>query len=472
MNLPDFIGYSDFKIKVRVNFHTECYVSFCIHNNEAEAFLAAAENRKKVEIYSNSGDYIMSGIVAAVTVSYGVTSVAAAVTIMSESILFSESSAERIFQDPDKTYMNILETYPQLEIGKCVRLKDCEKNIVCQHNTDNFSFLLYLSRKCGTGLWITDEGKISFGNPNIKKRISDSEKSYRKSILEKKIKSSKYGREINILTMEQFPNGALLEYDNTDYVICETDIFEECDETYFRYTGYTNPDFASDVIEEDKQILTAAKVTDNKDPNNLGRIQLTFSEFSDKSSKKTWIPYLTPFVGKYHDGLVMIPDIGDTVIVCISNGAAYAIGSLRTEALPESCRSVEKKYFSVKSSFISVDEKEIKSKQSDKISGTMKSDSLMFEYDDTRITLSDKTVIMGLDSSKITINSDSVNSEVGKSSVKIKSDEINAEIGDGKLNVKNGNILIKGGKAQLSLNNGKTKLSGNTIDLSTQGFSS
>lgn len=463
--------YSDFKIKVKANAHTECHVNFCIHEDSVESFLAASENRRKVEIFSNTGDFIMSGIVAAVTVSYGITSVAAAVTIMSESFLFSESGAERVFQNPDQTYLDILKTYPQLEIGKCACLNEQVKEIVFQHKTDDFSFLLYLSRRCGTKLWITEEGKISFGNVNVRRKISDTETAYHRAVLEKSIKSSKYGRTFNILTMERFANGSVVEYGNDEYTICEIEIFEEHDEIYYRYTGYTNLQYLNDNYNNENQIITSGRVTDNKDPKNLGRIQISFYDFSDTSNKKTWIPYLTPFVGKYHDGLVMIPDIGDTVIFCISNGIAYSIGSLRTEALPETCRSVDKKYFSVKSSVFSVDENEIVSKQGKNISGTMKSDELTFEYDNTKIALNDKSIVMSADSSKITVNSDSVNTAAGKASIKVKSDDITAENGDGKLSIKNGNTTIKGGKSQLTLNDGKTKLSGNSIDLSTQSFS-
>lgn len=194
-NLPDFLGYKDFKVNAQVDKHTTCNICFLIAPEKSEDFLYAAEQRRAIEISSNTGDRIMDGIVSAVTIDYGMTSTMANVTITSKSMLLQETKEERIFQNPKKTYADILRSFAELEIGKCDHIQDTIEEIIYQHHIDDFSFLLYLADKCGTGLWITEDGKISFGPQNSAERINDSEKMYQKSILEKK---SLYKEEIVI----------------------------------------------------------------------------------------------------------------------------------------------------------------------------------------------------------------------------------------------------------------------------------
>ena len=403
--------------------NTVCSVSFTIDSTRSEEFLMAAENRTKVEISSDSGYRLMDGIVSSVIVTYGTLSSEVAVTITSESLLMQEKGEERIFQNPEKTYADILKEYPDVETGKCTHLNDTVEEIVYQHNMDDFSFLLYLAAKCGEGLFITDDGKVSFGMINSTKSMTDEEKAHQKSVLEKIITAEKNGREINIRTMEQLPNGSVLIHEQTPYTICRVHVQEIFNDVYFRYIGYTNPNFSKTSVKPEK-LITKAKITDNKDPENLGRVQVEFLEFSDKDTKKTWINYLTPFIGINAGGQVMLPDVDDEVVICISDGVPYAINSLRNEALPENCQDITRKHLAIKDSVITFDENEITIKQGN------------------------------------------------KSSVIVKPDKIVVENSKGKLSVESSSAVLAGGNSKLSLNNGSTKLVGSTIDLNTQGISS
>lgn len=470
-NLPEFLKCRSFGIESKMGKHTVCRASFFIEPEKAEEFLYSAEQRKKIEISSNSGIRVMEGILSDVAVSYGITDVIADVTVMSESLLLCEQGKERIFQNPQKTFSDILKEFEGVETGRCEHLNDTVEEIIYQHNMDDFSFLLYLADRCGTGLWITEDGKVSFGMLNNTKMMNDSEKLYQKSVIEKKITARKSGREINILTMEQFPNGSVLRYGQTDYIIDKLSIYEEYGgEVYFKYTGFTNPPFRQPYRRLEK-LMTKAKVTDNKDPENLGRIRVEFVEFSDKDTEKTWISYVTPFVGKNKGGFAMLPDIGDMVVVCISEGIPYVIGSIRNDKLPENCQNIDKKYISVKDSVMTIDESEIVCRQGDKTSCTMTADSFSAEHDKSKMILDDNSVSVQKEKSVITVNSDTVKAETGKSVITLKQDEITAESGKGKLHIANGKTVLTGGKSELLLNSGKTKLSGSSIDLSTQGVS-
>lgn len=55
-----------------------------------------------------------------------------------------------------------------------------------------------------------------------------------------------------------------------------------------------------------------ARVTDNKDPDKLNRVQVCYLDEEEYASD--WIPVITPFAGN-DSGLTMIPDIDDQVII-------------------------------------------------------------------------------------------------------------------------------------------------------------
>lgn len=469
-NLPEFSEYNSFGIIAEKGTHTICNVTFVINPNDAEEYLLIAEQRKSIEIFSNSGDRVMNGLVSAVVVNYGVTSTTAEVTIISESVLLQEKGEERIFQNPVKTYADILKAFSDVEVGKCEHLNDTIEEIIYQHRMNDFSFLLYLAGRCGTGLWITEEGKVSFGRINSVKSLSDTETVYQKSILEKKIKADKDKCEINLLTMEQMPNGSLLRQGQSEYVICNVYVHEKCDETYFRYIGLTKPDYDT-TAEKTETLITKARVTDNKDPETLGRIQVEFIEFTDNSSKKTWIPYLTTFVGKHNSGVVMIPDIDDEVIICISDGVPFVINSVRKERIPENCQDIDVKHIAIKNSVITIDENAIIAMQGDKTKSSMTHESIIFEHDKSQITLDDNSAAIEREKSKITVYSNNIQSKHEKSAMTVTSDKIVVENNKGKLAIDGTSVVLESGKSKLSLNNGKTELGGSNIDLSTQGGS-
>ena len=270
--------------------------------------------------------------------------------------------------------------------------------------------------------------------------------------------------------MEHLPNGSILKTEQNEYVVCETYVHEKYDEPHFRYIGYTVPEFENGEYNPE-YLLTTAKVTDNKDPDNLGRIQVEFVDFSDNDSEKTWISLTTPYIGSNNGGCVYVPDVNDIVFICITFGKAYALNSIRVNVLPKNCRDVQKKHFAINSTIITIDEDEILAKQGDKSSCIINGDSIIVEHDKSKILLDDNSVTNQMDKSTLVLKSNQIKSEIGKSSIELTSNEIKSENGRGKLSVKNGNLALTGGKSSLTLENGKSKLSGNNIDLSTQGIS-
>ena len=451
-NIPEYLSYHGFKIEASADAHTVCNVSFRISLDKAEEFVSLAEQRRQIEITSDNGDRVMSGIVFSVTVDYGVGTAVADMTIVSRSIEYQESGKERIFQDPQKTFEGILKAFPYVNIGKSEHLKDKVEEIICQHNMDDFSFLVYLANLCGTRLWLSDSGEICFGTPGTKHSFDLKETDRAKAILSRTLKARKNGRILDIETLQQLPNGVEISLDRKAYTVCSVRIFEQYDETRFRYSGYTAP--YPERPKADTVLITKARVTNQNDPDDLGRIQVQFLDFEDNDTDKAWIPVLTPFVGKNKGGIVTIPDEGDEVVVVISEGSAFSINSLRNGKIPENCRDISKKHMAVKDSVITVSE-----------------DSISIADQQAIIVLDDKTITLSVDKSSVRLEAESIESESGKSVLVLKNGQLRLENGDSSLELRNGTTSLDGGSSDLVLDKGKTRISGNNIDFSTQGFS-
>jgi uncharacterized protein involved in type VI secretion and phage assembly len=86
-----------------------------------------------------------------------------------------------------------------------------------------------------------------------------------------------------------------------------------------------------DPREADQRIygVVVGIVTNNKDPDNLGRVRVQFPWLSD-SEESNWARVATPMAGAGR-GLYVLPEVNDEVLVAFEQGLAdmpYVIGSL------------------------------------------------------------------------------------------------------------------------------------------------
>lgn len=82
--------------------------------------------------------------------------------------------------------------------------------------------------------------------------------------------------------------------------------------------------------------LVIGRVTNNQDPDKLGRVRVVFPNFSS-AGESAWARVATPFAGKGF-GLYGLPEVGDEVLVLFENhdvDSPYVIGTLwHADALP------------------------------------------------------------------------------------------------------------------------------------------
>lgn len=89
-----------------------------------------------------------------------------------------------------------------------------------------------------------------------------------------------------------------------------------------------------DIIEQQQTstrspAIVTAKVTDNCDPDKLGRIKVKY-EWRDSNDESDWIRIMTPMAGNQM-GVYFLPEVDDEVVVAFQNGdinAPIVLGSL------------------------------------------------------------------------------------------------------------------------------------------------
>ena len=80
----------------------------------------------------------------------------------------------------------------------------------------------------------------------------------------------------------------------------------------------TEPPLPADLTEQVRQTsVTAGQVSDIDDPKKLGRAQVTMTTFGEVPS--SWMPVVQPGAGS-RKGLVVMPEVGDQVLVLLVNG--------------------------------------------------------------------------------------------------------------------------------------------------------
>lgn len=484
-NIPEVIS-AECRIVSSANAHTFAEVTSVIDEKKAEEFLALAEQRQSVEIESDSGGLIMKGFVKDVLIKDKLSGMTAEMTIVSHSWKLQEQGKDRIFQNPEKTADDILKSYPDVETGMCDKINEPIKEIIYQYQTDDFTFIKMLASRCDCGVFVTEDGKLQFGKTNSSDIIDSKSKDYKTSVLGKTVSADKNNRKMSLFTSRQFLNGSEINVDGRKYIIYSTEIHDEFDETHYLYTAHTNPVYEECPLSP-AFLITVAKVTDNNDSEHLGRVQVEFTEFEDNDSRKTWIPVITGFTGKDDGGIIMLPDIDDVVIVCISGEQSYIMGSLRKNKLPDRCHDPVKKYIYIGKNLLVTEDEKVSFFQGENTEIVITQDSIKAKTVDSCVTMNKEIISGELDKSKFSVEKENISAKSDKSLLSVKPDGISAELEKSVVSVKKDNISlkqnsteisleskkvdIKSGKSELILDNGKTKLNGSSIDMSTQAMS-
>jgi uncharacterized protein involved in type VI secretion and phage assembly len=187
-------------------------------------------------------------------------------------------------------------------------------------------------------------------------------------------------------------------------------------------------------------------VTNNQDPDNMGRIKVKFPWLSDEEESH-WARVLTPMAGKDR-GIYFLPEVDDEVLVAFEHGMIefpYVIGSLWNgeDAAPASNENGENNIRIIKSRsghIIRIDDTGDKGKI--EIVDAGKKNSIVISADDDTITIAaDADITIQSSNGKLIINAKGVEIK-SQAEVKVEAGSDMDLKASGQMNVKGSMVNI------------------------------
>lgn len=423
------------EITKHINEHSYCSIELLLTDKEQWRQL---KNMIDKEVLIEDDEYIyMRGILKDIHGNTVFSKSIAVVKIVSLSEKSDKKKKNRVFQYPQKTYNDIfsqvLDEYDiKAQIIDTKFISQTESNIIVQYDQTDFSFITKTANKNGYHIYINDTNKTcvfnigKFGN-NIQKKVEEEDI----ICLSYAIESERECLELKLHSYYEF--GSRIEIENHIYTVISANIVFINGETSYCYKVCRE---LSDehTKEESYEIFHVglAKVINNEDPKNFGRIQVEFLNFEDSlPSDRTWIIYSNTFTER-QGGVIFIPDKGEIVHVFIENGNGYADGCVRQTAIDNRFQDVKNRTIYVRDKTLMLNDKQIN------LTGIgydieVQEKGLYISGKNIKIDMEDEMSVECRDS-RMKINKTNINLR-SKSEIAIKADKIRLD-GSNKISVK------------------------------------
>lgn len=353
----NIFSLTEFTVEKNCGAHSVC--TFCASVDAADENRALASAEQEIQVIWDEGGKsacVFCGRVEEVHLRKMLHSVVIEVRAVSLSAAEDEAAHTRIWQNPQKKLGTVLSAAQlaliktDLRLSKALVAQQYAQPIL-QNQETNFAFLRRIAAYMDIPLWVEDT-KQGRGTIVLAETLSDAAHTIAEDdVIRYEATKRKQGRKEITLTLKKYlPLGAKVKIpqENGEYVICglriyfEHAVYEFC----YRlepYAPWKYEPYETNHLE--KTLYLQGKVENNKDPENKGRIQVSFSkeQIQDMDQMRLWIPYQSPYTGMA-GGIVFLPDVGDKVTVVFSNEGIYAASALRENVLAEECQKVEEKY--------------------------------------------------------------------------------------------------------------------------------
>lgn len=342
----------NFSLRKKFGKHGECKFTMSVKDDEATAQLEKVGKSIGVSIVSENPLPVFFGEIKSITLNRKISKTCIEVFAVSDSKKIDEEKHTRVFQNPEKTFADVL-NISRLKLQNCELSLSSEtaktkyKNIILQNQETDFEFINRLSKYSGSKLWINDtkQGKIVL-------KVGDVFDETPRKIEFKKLLSCSIGREkkfktASFVTREYFPLGSLvqIENDSCKYLITslELKLIHGADRFFYETEEYSPKKIKIEPVPLEKTVKLKAQILKNKDEKNLGRVQVQVVNVEDEDKEKIWLPYRTPYGGK-EGGIVFLPDEKDFVELIYTNGEFFVCSAVRENPLQKECHNVNDKY--------------------------------------------------------------------------------------------------------------------------------
>lgn len=467
-------GYFDsFSLKKIFGEHSICKFRMIVHSDESAALMNKVGEPLAVMFGGENPIPVFFGEIYEIALERAISRTCIEVVAFSDSKKTDEEEHTRLFQNPKKTFGEILNPM-RLKLKNCrlnlpseLAMKKYEK-ILLQNQETNFEFIKRLANYCGTRLWVVDtrQGKVAL---TVGHCLEDSEH----RLSSEDIFFCRTGRKKNLKTMhlvtkKYFSLGTTVYVgnDTCKYLITALEIRQVhgTDEIFYELEEYKPKKFSFKSSPLEKTVKLKAHVKNSRDAENLGRIQVQVDDAEDEDTEKSWLPYHSPYSGKA-GGIVFMPDVGDAVDLFFSNDECFVGSTFRENKLQEECQKVADKYIgnnSLQRFFWRENSLELLSSENkifldkDKIELTVgenkilvDKESIVLQTPKNKLFLSDKGIKIQTDGVLNLSSRDDTTVETNKvlnlnaaGSVQIKGKSLNAKANGGDVNIKGNNINL------------------------------
>lgn len=346
--------------------HSHFSFTALVADGTGSQYMQQVKKPIKVYLTDDTGkktECVFCGLVDSVRLAADFAATKICVCASSYSLLLDQKAHYRIFQDEKKKMQDILsekrlalaKDYGQvkLDVARPLLQRPCPQFVV-QNGETNFAFLKRCSRALQIPFWVRDrqetltlklDTKTSNHTLNIPEEKVLSWRSYRDFSGESsEAELSRYVELGYVVTFPKVSSGNYL------VTACRVTYEKGRDAYYVRLRKVTQEKLASGApqFHDEHPLRLLAKVTNTEDPQHLGRLQVHFTgnepEYEDLDEKKpAWLPYRSPYTGT-KNGIVFLPDKGDSVEVTLLQGAGFAATAFRQQPLEAEAQKVADKY--------------------------------------------------------------------------------------------------------------------------------
>lgn len=444
MNIRDLSGDNIFITRLELNkacgTHSHCKVEARVNEELARDFLARAGQSFLVTLSAEEKMPVFCGFIASVTKKTGFAGTSLEVLALSESDKLDRECKKRIFQNPDIRYGEIAKSV--MPEGTRLTMADKFKSAQCQapiwQDESDFAFLGRLARQAGTRVWVDD---CNENTPSL--RIADNPDIPATNLIQEKILSLEEiaradgGARIRLTSKQYLECGQRVKTRGKVYLIMnlKSDLYHGADIFHYELLAEEIP-LPKDPGQKDVKLR--ARVTDNQDPEHMGRIRVHFQDVEDKcqDGERLWIPFRPPYGGK-NGGMVFLPDKDDEVEVFLTGTGPFVATTLRKASLAEECRDVNEKY--------------IGNNSGQRI--FWRQNALEIFSGDNRITLNDKEIELTVGENIVKIGGDGILLQTPQSSIMMRDSGIRLESRGNVEAMGGGNVRLQS-DSQTSLKSG------------------
>lgn len=357
-------GFREFCLQKKKNMHSVCRfmarkgtytLDDGIFSKPVKVFGCEDTNSPSVD------SFLMTGIPQSIKEIEGYDENLISVTISSKSSRLGQGRHTRIFQSMEKTYRSILDCVCRSQGFEISFLKEGlgevrEERPVIQLGETDMEFICRIASELETSVWVDDKSdgvcQIRIGDKRGDSAIEIDRGNL--MVLERECFADSEKIRIQVNDSEEalwsLDVGKQIRIDGKNYIIEELNICRQ--HQVYKYECLASWNRISKDTRQDKGTKRipvyhfTGRVTDNKDPENKGRVRVDFSseDIQDVSDNHSiWIDVLTPYDGD-RGGVLFIPDIEDWVDVLWDGRELLVTGVRRREAIAKEYQNIDEKW--------------------------------------------------------------------------------------------------------------------------------